>query len=208
MGGACCGMQAAPPNPHFVDASHFEIFKVVGRGGFGKVNIVRRRVPPCELLAMKRMEKASVISKPSHLYSIWTERDIMSKVDSPFLMPLHHAFQSDVELYLIMPFKQGGNLRFHLKSVGHMAEDVVRFYAAQILLGLEALHSMSIVHRDIKPDNILLDLKGNVCLSDFGVSCQLKTMIRDHSTHCAKISGVAGLYVARDVQSHILWRGN
>lgn len=81
----------------------------------------------------------------------------MIKLDSPFLVGLVHAFQTPSELFLVMPYMKGGDLRFHMKPGVRMDETVVQFYAAQIMLGLEALHNLNIVYRDLKPDNALLD---------------------------------------------------
>jgi serine/threonine protein kinase len=119
------------------------------------VNAIQRRSND-ELMALKRMGKAEVLKKESHVRMVWTERDIMSRLNSPFLVNLVHAFQDDRECYFVMPFMQGGDLRFHLSKLGCFSESDARFYAAQIVLGLEAMHSQKIVYRDLKPDNLLL----------------------------------------------------
>ena len=171
--GNCVGSSAEPPNPDRVDLTHFELLKVVGKGGFGKVNAITQ-LSSQELLALKRIEKARIIKSKSHLSMVWTERKIMSIVRSPFLCHLRYAFESDTELFLVMPFLQGGDLRFHLKERGRMREDTAKFYAAQIVLGLEELHSHWIVYRDLKPENVLLDAKGNIQITDFGLAFMLK----------------------------------
>jgi serine/threonine kinase 32 len=159
------------------------------------VNAVVRRDPvtgesnPSELLALKRQEKARIIKKPAYLDAVWAERNIMAKVKSPFLTNLLHAFQSPVELFLVMPFMQGGDLRFQMNALKKpMPEDMARFYAAEIALGLEELHSLHIVYRDLKPDNVLLDSDGHIRISDFGVSDILDEK-RDYRT-----SGRAGTF--------------
>lgn len=75
---------------------------------------------------------------------IWTERDIMSRLNSPFLVNLVHAFQDDKEMYFVMPFMQGGDLRFHLGKLGCLSEEDGRFYSAEIILGLESMHSLNV----------------------------------------------------------------
>jgi serine/threonine protein kinase len=165
-----CTSSLPPVNPNAVDLSHFELLKVVGKGGFGKVNAITK-ISTNELLALKRMEKFAVIQSSAHLRMVWTERKIMSLIDSPFLCNLIHAFESETELFLVMPFMQGGDLRFHLKERGVMSFDIAQFYAAELLLGLEELHSKNIVYRDLKPENILLDGEGHLRLSDFGLAC-------------------------------------
>jgi len=168
--GLCSSLDSA--NPLQVDLSHFELMKVVGKGGFGKVNAVAKKGTQ-ELMALKRMEKYAVLQSQAHLNMVWVERHIMSLTSSPFLCHLVHAFQSDVELFLIMPFMQGGDLRYHLQEHGPLREEAVRFYAAEILCGLEDLHAKRVVFRDLKPENILLDAEGHVRISDFGLGCQL-----------------------------------
>ena len=171
--GNCAGSSADPPNPLHVDLTHFELLKVVGKGGFGKVNAITQ-LSTQELLALKRIEKSRIIKSKSHLSMVWTERKIMSIVRSPFLCHLRYAFESDTELFLVMPFLQGGDLRFHLKERGRMREETAKFYAAQIVLGLEELHRHWIVYRDLKPENVLLDAKGNIQITDFGLAFMLR----------------------------------
>ncbi len=127
-----------------------------------------------DLCALKRLEKFAVLQSQSHLDMVWVERKIMAAASSPFLCNLLYAFQSPTELYLVMPFMQGGDLRYHLKERGTMSVETTRFYAAQIALGLMDLHSKRIVYRDLKPENILLDSNGNCRISDFGLACILK----------------------------------
>ena len=171
--GNCAAASSEPINPDYVDLTHFELLKVVGKGGFGKVNAITQ-LSSQELLALKRIEKSRIIKSKSHLNMVWTERKIMSIVRSPFLCHLRYAFESDTELFLVMPFLQGGDLRFHLKERGRMREETAKFYAAQIVLGLEELHSHWIVYRDLKPENVLLDAKGNIQITDFGLAFMLK----------------------------------
>ena len=171
--GNCTGTSAQPPNPDYVDLTHFELLKVVGKGGFGKVNAITQ-LSTQELLALKRIEKSRIIKSKSHLSMVWTERKIMSIVRSPFLCHLRYAFESDTELFLVMPFLQGGDLRYHLKERGRMREETAKFYTAQIVLGLEELHSHWIVYRDLKPENVLLDARGNIQITDFGLAFMLK----------------------------------
>ena len=165
--GNCGSLKDPPPNPDCVDLSHFELLKVVGKGGFGKVNAITQ-LDSQELLALKRIEKYRVIKSKTHLHMVWTERQIMSIVTSPFLCHLRYAFESDTELFLVMPFLQGGDLRFHLKERGRMSENTARFYGAQIILGLQELHRLHIVYRDLKPENVLLDDEGHIKVTDFG----------------------------------------
>lgn len=180
-----CGSKVSAVNPDAVDLSHFEEYRVVGRGGFGKVNAVVQRDPVTGesridiLYALKRQEKARILKKPVFLQAVWMERNIMARLKSPFLCSLHYAFQSPSEVFLVMPFMQGGDLRYQLdeykrKHSRPFTEEIARFYAAQVALGLEELHSHHIAYRDLKPENVLLDSDGHIRLSDFGVSTFLE----------------------------------
>lgn len=105
MGNVCGGEEQEPPNPDQIDLTHFDLLKVVGKGGFGKVNAIQRRDSSHELCALKRMAKAAVIKKESHLRMVWTERNIMCAIGGcPFLVHLYHAFQTPTELLFVMPF--------------------------------------------------------------------------------------------------------
>jgi len=120
------------------------------------------------------MRKARLIRKHGYVKSAWRERDVMAQLTSPFLVNLLYAFQDDYDLYLVMPFMQGGDMRYYLSTRGEMSEEMVRYYGAEILLGLEELHAKKILYRDLKPDNCLFDDQGHVRLSDFGLAVILK----------------------------------
>lgn len=169
----CTASTETVVNPDEIDLSHFELLKVVGKGGFGKVNAVQY-IHTNELMALKRMCKYDVLQSNNHLRMVWIERKIMSAMrQSQFLVHLEYAFQSSTELFLVMPFMQGGDLRYHLKERGCMSESMAQFYAGEMILGLEALHRKHIVFRDFKPDNMLLDSDGHLRISDFGLACIL-----------------------------------
>lgn len=108
---------------------------------------------------------------------------------------MQYAFQDDENLFMVLDLMLGGDLRFHLDRSGNMREDIVRFYVAELALALDYLHSMHIVHRDIKPDNILLDDRGHVALTDFNIAV--------HFTPSRLLTSVAGsmAYMAPEVLS-------
>lgn len=134
--------------------------------------------------------------------TVWIERDIMSRVvllmrDCPFLLGLLHAAQDDNFLYLIMPYMVGGDLQDILNAVGSLNMRITRFYACQILLGLEALHSQKILFRDLKPRNVLVRSDGYLCLSDYGLCKELRE--QENYTTKARV-GTRG-YIAPEVMN-------
>lgn len=121
------------------------------------------------LFAMKRLRKTHLL-KRGQIERTRTERLVLSKVDHPFIMKLHFAFQTDEMLFLILDYCAGGELFFHLCREKKFPEQWTRFYAAELLLALGHLHSKGIIYRDLKPENVLLDSEGHVKLGDFGLA--------------------------------------
>jgi serine/threonine protein kinase len=174
--GACASSQSGP-NPDKIDLSHFKLLKVVGKGAFGKVNAVvnKNDTKQANLLAMKRLQKDGILRNKIYLEMVWIERKVMALCrESSFLTPLCHSFQNEEELFLVMPFLRGGDLRFYLEENGKMAIEQVKFYAAELICGLEDLHARHILYRDLKPENVLLDDEGHIHISDFGLCVFLK----------------------------------
>lgn len=151
----------------------FHLLKVLGRGSFGKVYLVRpSRAPQSEVYAMKVLRKSDVVKRHQVEHTL-TERYILATVRHPFILSLRHAFQTNDKLYMVTDYCPGGELFFHLKRLRRFTEGMMRFYSAQISVALAHLHSHDIVYRDLKPENILLDNQGNVKLTDFGLSRRL-----------------------------------
>lgn len=146
----------------------FSIERLIGKGSFGKVMLARKKDTNM-LYAMKIIRKA-LVEKYKHVDHTKTERIILGELDHQFLVKLRYAFQTKTKLYLVMDFVNGGELFFHLKRSKQFSVDRARFYAAEILLALEYLHSQGIVYRDLKAENILLDHSGHIKLTDFGLS--------------------------------------
>lgn len=105
--------------------------------------------------------------------NIIQERRLLEEIDSHYIVNLRYAFQDDENLFMIIDLMLGGDLRFHLDRNGPFDEYSVKIYIAEIALSLNYLHSKRIVHRDVKPDNILLDEKGHAHLTDFNIACFL-----------------------------------
>jgi len=98
------------------------------------------------------------------------ERDVLAESNSPWVVQLYYSFQDTQHLYLLMEFLPGGDLMTMLIKYDTFSEDCTRFYMAECVLAIEAVHKLGFIHRDIKPDNILIDKEGHVKLSDFGLS--------------------------------------
>lgn len=146
----------------------FKLIKVVGKGSFGKVFLVRE-IKTQEMFALKVLRKDNII-KRNQVEHTRTERSVLGYVNHPFIVGLKMAFQSKEKLFFVLDYCAGGELFFHLCKVGKFSESRASFYAAEIVLALEYIHQLDIVYRDLKPENVLLDARGHVRLTDFGLS--------------------------------------
>ncbi|XP_039597279.1 ribosomal protein S6 kinase alpha-5 isoform X1 [Polypterus senegalus] len=156
-----------------VGIENFELLKVLGTGAYGKVFLVRKISghDTGKLYAMKVLKKATIIQKAKTAEHTRTERQVLEHIrQSPFLVTLHYAFQTDTKLHLILDYVNGGELFTHLSQKERFKESEVCFYSGEIVLALEHLHKLGIIYRDIKLENILLDSSGHVVLTDFGLS--------------------------------------
>ncbi|KAK7340064.1 hypothetical protein VNO77_20756 [Canavalia gladiata] len=162
-----------------VSIEDFEILKVVGQGAFAKVYQVRKK-GTSEIYAMKVMRKDKIMEK-NHAEYMKAERDILTKMEHPFVVQLRYSFQTKYRLYLVLDFVNGGHLFFQLYHQGLFREDLARIYTAEIVSAVSHLHSNGIMHRDLKPENILLDADGHVMLTDFGLAKQFEESTRSNS---------------------------
>ncbi|KAF8003439.1 hypothetical protein HF325_002684 [Metschnikowia pulcherrima] len=153
----------------------FITVKVIGKGAFGEVRLVQKR-DTGKIYAMKTLLKAEMYKK-DQLAHVKAERDVLAGSDSPWVVSLYYSFQDAVNLYLIMEFLPGGDLMTMLIRWQIFTEDITRFYMAECVLAIEAIHNLGFIHRDVKPDNILIDIRGHIKLSDFGLSTGF------HKTH-------------------------
>ncbi|CAN6357134.1 unnamed protein product [Urochloa humidicola] len=146
----------------------FEIIKPISRGAFGRVFLARKRVTG-DLFAIKVLKKADMIRKNA-VESILAERDILISARNPFVVRFFYSFTCRENLYLVMEYLNGGDLYSLLRNLGCLVEDMARTYIAELVLALEYLHSMNVIHRDLKPDNLLIGRDGHIKLTDFGLS--------------------------------------
>jgi serine/threonine protein kinase len=122
-----------------------------------------------KIFAMKTIRKDHVVKNNKVRHTL-AERNIMQKIQHPFVMRLHYSFQTNGKLYMVMDYLNGGDIFYHLSVSRRFSEDRARFYAAEVLMALECLHEHSFIYRDLKPENVLTDADGHVRLTDFGLS--------------------------------------
>ncbi|XP_018568813.1 rho-associated protein kinase 1 isoform X2 [Anoplophora glabripennis] len=174
----------------------FEHIKVIGRGAFGKVQLVRHKYTR-QVYAMKRLSKADLIKRSDSAF-FWEERHIMAHAKSEWIVQLHFAFQDAKHLYMVMDYMPGGDI-VNLMSNYDIPETWAKFYTMEVVLALDIIHSMGFVHRDVKPDNMLLDKYGHLKLADFG------TCMRMDEDGLVRSNNVVGTpdYISPEVlQSH------
>ncbi len=157
----------------------FELLKVIGRGTYGKVMQVRLKTTR-EVLAMKVLKKESVFSRndPKDLQHTIAERNVLALLNShehPFILGLRYAFHTPSKLYYVLSYCNGGDLYNLLSRCKKFKEAHARFYAGQVFLAIRHLHSIGVIYRDLKPENVLLDEGGHVKLTDFGLSKESTT---------------------------------
>uniref|UniRef100_A0A8C2S451 Protein kinase domain-containing protein n=1 Tax=Capra hircus TaxID=9925 RepID=A0A8C2S451_CAPHI len=151
----------------------FEILKVIGRGAFSEVAVVKMKQTG-QVYAMKIMNKWDML-KRGEVSCFREERDVLVNGDQRWITQLHFAFQDENYLYLVMEYYVGGDLLTLLSKFGErIPAEMARFYLAEIVMAIDSVHRLGYVHRDIKPDNILLDRCGHIRLADFGSCLKLR----------------------------------
>jgi tRNA A-37 threonylcarbamoyl transferase component Bud32 len=145
----------------------FDLINIIGRGAFGEVFLVRHRASG-EYYAMKKLRKSDMLRK-EQVNHAWSERHVLVAADTEFVCKLCFAFQSPEFLYLVMEFLAGGDLMTLLIDRDTLTEAEARFYVAEMVVAIDSTHKLGFIHRDVKPDNLLIDKHGHVKLSDFGL---------------------------------------
>lgn len=156
----------------------FELRRVIGKGAFGKVKTVRHKASQLSY-ALKYISKEACIEKQA-VVNVVRERKILEALRHPLVCNLQYAFQDSEYLYLVFDLMLGGDLRFHLLR-RTFSEDAVRHWVCEVSAALSYCHSRGIIHRDIKPDNILLTADGHVKLADFNISTQIRKNVLPQS---------------------------
>ena len=172
----------------------FKPVRVLGQGAYGKVLLVKD-INTSKLYAMKQLRKAEILISSTatdskkedeendsgnkndndnglskRLERTFAERSILSEIEHPNIVKLFYSFHDNSKLYLLLQYIPGGELFYHLKEHGTLDETTVSFYAAEISCALRFLHTKGVVYRDLKPENCLLNQRGHLVLTDFGLS--------------------------------------
>ncbi|KAL2301124.1 hypothetical protein Nmel_011683, partial [Mimus melanotis] len=157
-----------------VTEKYFSEFRVLGKGGFGEVCAIQVKNTG-KMYACKKLDKKRLKKKSGEKMAL-LEKEILEKVNSPFIVTLAYAYETKTHLCLVMSLMNGGDLKYHIYNVGERGLEMKRiiFYSAQITCGILHLHSINILYRDMKPENVLLDDNGNCRLSDLGLAVKVK----------------------------------
>ncbi|KAJ6323840.1 hypothetical protein OIU76_011188 [Salix suchowensis] len=152
---------------HKMGAEDFEPLTMIGKGAFGEVRICREKSTG-HVYAMKKLKKSEMLRR-GQVEHVKAERNLLAEVDSNCIVKLYCSFQDEEYLYLIMEYLPGGDMMTLLMRKDTLTEDEARFYVGETVLAIESIHKHNYIHRDIKPDNLLLDRNGHMKLSDFGL---------------------------------------
>ncbi|KAL8271066.1 hypothetical protein Esti_005008 [Eimeria stiedai] len=161
----------------------FSFERQIGKGGFSRVFRVRSNKSG-KLLAVKAVKKEKLEGDMQRLRRALAEREVMASCQSPFILQLYCSFQTQKELFFVTEFCPGGDLAALLRCHKRFSEEVVRFVAVEVLLGLQHLQRQRVVYRDLKAANILVDLDGHCRLADFGLAKRLKGQLERTFSFC------------------------
>ena len=149
--------------------------KIIGKGAFGEVRLCKH-LPTGDVVAIKKMKKEEM-HKKNQILHVRAERDVLSEAKNQWIVELKFSFQDQKFLYLGMEYLPGGDLMSLLMARDILPEQDAKFYAAEMVLAIESVHEMECIHRDLKPDNVLIDKDGHIKLSDFGLSKKLEVFL-------------------------------
>uniref|UniRef100_A0A1A9ZY29 Protein kinase domain-containing protein n=1 Tax=Glossina pallidipes TaxID=7398 RepID=A0A1A9ZY29_GLOPL len=154
-----------------VNFDHFQILRAIGKGSFGKVCIVQKRGSGV-LYAMKYVSRSACESRGA-LGGVIKEVELLASLEHPFLVNLWFSFQDEEDLFMVCDLLTGGDLRYHLQNRVEFSEESVALLVCELGSALDYLQNQRVVHRDVKPDNILLDSCGHAHLTDFNIATRL-----------------------------------
>ena len=156
------------PTAH-VAFSELQPLKMLGKGGFGRVVMVKRQTTR-QRFALKCITKATLLTGNAAKRVEWIiqEKEILAELDHPFIVRLYESYSEDHQVCILLSIALGGDMFRLIDKMGTMSEPVARFYSGSIVLAMQYLQELSIVYRDLKPENVLLDAQGYIKLCDFG----------------------------------------
>ncbi|XGW22564.1 hypothetical protein V3C99_005075 [Haemonchus contortus] len=160
------------PAQNTASLDDFDRIKTLGTGSFGRVMLVKHKQSG-SYYAMKILDKQKVV-KLKQVEHTLNEKRILQAIDFPFLVNMQYSFKDNSNLYMVLEFISGGEMFSHLRRIGRFSEPHSRFYAAQIVLAFEYLHSLDLIYRDLKPENLLIDSTGYLKITDFGFAKRVK----------------------------------
>ncbi|XP_077148822.1 microtubule-associated serine/threonine-protein kinase 2-like isoform X2 [Ranitomeya variabilis] len=179
--------------PHIRD---FEISKLIGKGSFGSVYLARHK-DLHQIFAMKKMDKRS-LNTPKRVDRTFLERDILTFADCPFVVSMLCSFPTISHLCMVMEYVEGGDCHTLLNKRGRLPVPLARLYFAEAVVAVEYLHSYGVVHRDLKPDNLLITSAGHIKVADFGIS-KLGVMIPKTNTYKQSAENISREFRDREV---------
>ncbi|KAJ0404452.1 hypothetical protein ATCC90586_001956 [Pythium insidiosum] len=184
-----------------IEPHELKLLKVIGRGTFAQQVALAQHSRSQRMVVVKTLDKRHVIARKQVAHTL-TEKNVLQALGGrhPFIVQLYAAFQTDRELNFVLEYCQGGELFFHLQQQNQQKFDEVatRFYAAEVLSALGALHAQGIVYRDLKPENVLLDAQGHVKLADFGFAKENMTDGRRTFSFCGSPEYLSPEMVRKD----------
>eukprot|EP01060_Flectonema_neradi_P006248 TRINITY_DN1418_c0_g3_i2.p1 TRINITY_DN1418_c0_g3~~TRINITY_DN1418_c0_g3_i2.p1 ORF type:complete len:369 (+),score=72.61 TRINITY_DN1418_c0_g3_i2:117-1109(+) len=146
--------------------SDLDMKETLGTGSFGRVRLTKLKGSE-SFFAVKCLKKREII-KMKQVQHILAEKSLLSELSHPFIVNIITTFQDEKKLYIVLEYVIGGEMFTHLRSAGRFPNDVSKFYHAELVLVFEYIHNKDIIYRDLKPENLLLDGKGHVKITDFG----------------------------------------
>ena len=187
-------LKNAPSQTMCLSINDFNPICIIGRGYYGVVTLVTKK-DSNEKFAIKSIKK-SKLRQAKKTYTALAERNILLKAKHPFIVQLKFAFQSPTKFFFGLEYASGGELFDRVMKTGGLPLHEVRFYLCEIILTIHYLHSLGIVYRDLKPENVLLDKEGHVKLTDFGLSKEVDGM-NGANTFCGTME-----YIAPEIVLH------
>lgn len=155
-----------------INMACFDILSVLGRGFYGKVMLCMKK-DEGKLFAIKTVHKDK-LAKTKKIYTVFNERNILMNVKHPFIVDICYTFQTESKVYFVLEYVEGGTLYHHLRKEERLPIEEVKLYVAELCLAIDYLHKYGILYRDLKPENVMLDLDGHVKLTDFGLAKRIK----------------------------------